>query len=252
MRVGLMGFGKTGKAVATVLLRNNNFRLEWVVRKSEKLDHRSIPEFLGEESEEPGVIHSSTTIDIKTLLDEQPVDVIIDFSSETGLLYYGAEAVKRKIKIISAVSHYPPEMHELLKEYARSTTVFWSPNITLGVNYLIVAAKVLRKIAPTIDMAILEEHFREKSDVSGTAEVIASNLDIDHAEIRSIRAGGIVGKHEIICGFPHQTIRLIHESIAREAFGNGAIFVANNLIDKGPGLYNFEELLMPHFTSSPV
>ncbi len=30
MRVGLMGFGKTGKAIAAVLLRSKDTRLEWV------------------------------------------------------------------------------------------------------------------------------------------------------------------------------------------------------------------------------
>lgn len=242
-----MGFGKTGKAVATTLLRNKDIVLEWVVRKSVLLNHRSIPEFLGEPSDEPGLIYSSQSISAADLLDQQPVDVIIDFSSETGIHYYGKEAARRKIKIISAISHYGDEVMHLLKKLSKRTAVFWAPNITVGVNYLIVAAKFLKKIAPHIDFAIIEEHFREKAGVSGTAEVIARNLDMDTSEIKSVRAGGIIGKHEIICGFPFQTIRLIHESITREAFGNGSIFVAQNLAGKGNGFYTFEELLMPYF-----
>jgi 4-hydroxy-tetrahydrodipicolinate reductase len=77
MKVGLMGFGKTGKAVATTVLRNKELRLEWVVRKSKKLEHRSVPEFLGEDSDEPGLIYSSQNIDICELLDGRPVDSII-------------------------------------------------------------------------------------------------------------------------------------------------------------------------------
>ena len=103
MKVGLIGFGKAGKAVATVILRNKSIILEWVVRKSELLSHRSIPEFLGEESDEPGLIYSSQKISIGELFDKQPVDAIIDFSSETGYEYYADEAAKRKITIISAV-----------------------------------------------------------------------------------------------------------------------------------------------------
>jgi len=64
-----------------------------------------------------------------------------------------------------------------------------------------------------------------------------------------VRAGGIVGKHEVIFGFPSQTVRLIHESISREAFGNGAIFVAENIMDKEEGLYNFEDILLPYFAA---
>ena len=247
MKVGLMGFGKTGKAVAATVLRNKEICLEWVVRKSKKLEHRSIPEFLGEESDEPGLIYSSSKISAKQLLDEQPVEVIIDFSSDIGYRYYAAEAAQRKIKIISAVSHYPVAAVNTLKKLSRKTAVFWSPNITLGVNYLMVAARFLKKIAPNIDMVVLEEHFRDKTGISGTARIIAENLEIPENQIKSVRAGGIIGRHEIVCGFPFQTVRLIHESITREAFGNGAIFVAQNLRNKEAGFYTFEELLTPYF-----
>ncbi|MNR54411.1 4-hydroxy-tetrahydrodipicolinate reductase [compost metagenome] len=56
-----------------------------------------------------------------------------------------------------------------------------------------------------------------------------------------------MGKHEVIFGFPYQTVRLIHESISREAFGSGVVFVAENLKDKQKGLYNFEDILSPYF-----
>ncbi len=247
MKVGLIGFGKTGKAVAATILRNKEICLEWVVRRSKKLEHRSIPEFLGEESDEPGIIHSSGKISARQLLNEQPVDAIIDFSSETGYRYYGAEAAKRHIKIISAVSHYPATALKALRKLSGKTAVFWSPNITLGINYLMIAARFLKKIAPNIDMVVLEEHFREKVGVSGTARILAQNLQIPEIEIKSVRAGGIIGRHEIICGFPFQTVRLVHESITREAFGNGAIFVAQNLQSKTKGYYTFEELLTPYF-----
>jgi 4-hydroxy-tetrahydrodipicolinate reductase len=248
MKVGLIGFGKTGKAVASTILQNKEFSLEWVLRKRAILENRSVPEFLGFESDEPGLIYSSANISIEDLLDKHPVDFIIDFSSETGIYTYGRPAAERKIKIISAISHYNEEEITLLKELSEITTVFWSPNITLGVNYMMIASKFLKKIAPFADIEIIEEHFKQKAGISGTALKIADELDIERTEINSIRAGGIVGKHEIIFGFPYQTVRFIHESISREAFGNGVIFVAQNLINKREGLYNFEELLMPYFS----
>lgn len=247
MRVGLIGFGKTGKAVANVILQNKDFCLEWVLNRKAILNHRSIPEFLGIESDEPGLIYSTSSINIEDLLDKHPVDIIIDFSSETGIHLYGEIAGKRKIKIISAISHYQENEIKILKKLSLETVVFWSPNITLGVNYLMFAAKFLKKIAPWVDIEIIEEHFKGKEDVSGTAIKIAEALDIEKSEINSLRAGGIVGKHEVIFGFPYQTIRLVHESISREAFGNGAIFIAENLADKKEGLFNFEDILLPYF-----
>lgn len=244
MKVGLIGFGKTGKAVASVILQNKNYCLEWVLRQSSQLEHRSVPEFLGLQSDEPGLIYSAAKIDIAELLDTHPVDIIIDFSSSKGIYSYGYLASERKIKIISAISHYGDAEKALLKELSTKTTVFWSPNITLGVNYLLFAAKFLKKIAPSVDIEIVEEHFKGKEGISGTAIKIAEALDLNNNEINSIRVGGIVGKHEVIFGFPYQTVRLTHESISREAFGNGVIFVADNLMDKKEGMYNFEDILM--------
>lgn len=247
MKIGLIGFGKTGKSVASVLLENKAFCLEWVLRQSTVLEHRSVPEFFGVPSDEPGLIYSSSKTTIKELLDKHPVDIIIDFSSSLGIHTYGEIAAQRGIKIISAISHYTEKELNLLKKLAVQTTVFWSPNITLGVNYLLFAAKFLKKIAPWVDIEVNEEHFKLKQGTSGTAIKIAEALDIEKDTINSVRAGGIVGKHEVIFGFPYQTVRLIHESISREAFGTGVVFVAENLENKEIGLYNFEDLLAPYF-----
>ncbi len=249
MKIGLIGFGKTGKAVASVIIQNKDFHLEWVFRQSEKLDHRSVAEFLGLDNKKSGLVYSKAKIEIEELLDSHPVDIIIDFSSSKGIYSYGEIAASRKVKIISAISHYGKKEIELLNQLATKTTVFWAPNITLGVNYLLFAGKFLKKIAPWVDIEIVEEHYKNKDGISGTAIKIAEALDLDHQVINSVRAGGIVGKHEVIFGFPYQTVRLIHESISREAFGNGAIFVAQNLMDKPKGLYNFEDVLLPYFLS---
>ncbi|KUJ63061.1 dihydrodipicolinate reductase [Flavobacteriaceae bacterium CRH] len=247
MKIGLIGFGKTGKAVASVVLQNKKFSLEWVMKKSNSLDNRNTAEYLGIESEETGKIYSSSSKSITQLLDEQPVDIIIDFSSSQGIYTYGEAASERKIKIISAISHYTNKEKEFLKSLSKLTTVFWSPNITLGVNYLLFAAKFLQKIAPWVDIEIIEEHFKGKDGVSGTAIKIAETLDLEKEDINSVRAGGIVGKHEVVFGFPFQTVRLIHESISRKAFGSGVIFVAENLAGKKEGLFNFEDILSPYF-----
>lgn len=247
MKIGLIGFGKTGKAVANVILLNKDFSLEWVLKRRKLLDHRSAAEFLGVESRDPGIIYSAQTTSIGGLLENSPVDFIIDFSADQTIYEYGEEAVRNNVKIISAISHYQSDAIRYLKKLAVSTTVFWSPNITLGVNFMMLASKHLKKIAPFADVELVEEHFKTKTGISGTALKIAEVLGIKSEDINYVRAGGIVGKHELIFGFPYQTVRLIHESIAREAFGNGALFAAANLKDKATGFYNFEDLLMPYF-----
>lgn len=87
-RIGLFGFGQAGRAVATVLLNARETRLEWVVRRCLNTECRSVPEFLGVKSDEPGIIISIQAQEFWTLFWNHPVDIVVDFSSETGLDKY--------------------------------------------------------------------------------------------------------------------------------------------------------------------
>jgi 4-hydroxy-tetrahydrodipicolinate reductase len=247
MKVGLFGFGRAGRAVASVLLQSKEAHLSWVIRKSKTLQHRSVPEFLGIESDEPGLIFPMDEWSSERLLDEHPVDVIVDFSSAEGISFYGEDAAKRGIAIVSAISVYSSETLNFIRELAGKTRIVCSPNITIGINFLMVAAKILKNIAPHTDIEIIEEHFKDKKEISGTAKKIAHALNLQEESIKTVRAGGIVGRHEILFGFPYQTVRLMHESISREAFGNGSLFAAKNIVNKENGLYSMEDLLIPYF-----
>ncbi len=173
--------------------------------------------------------------------------MVIDFSSANAVLCYGEEAAKRGISIVTTIPAYTAETVAFLKKLSQQTRILWSPNITVGINFLMLAAKILKNIAPYTDIEIIEEHFKNKKEVSGTARKISEVLCLRDIDIKSVRAGGIVGRHELIFGFPFQTVRLIHESITREAFGNGALFAAKNIVDKKNGFYSMEDLLIPYF-----
>lgn len=250
IRVGLVGFGKTGRAVAVTLLHDKTIDLVWVVRKTHTLEHRSVPEFLGIESDEEGSIHWVGDVDFDSLQESSPVDAIIDFSSEDGMDYYGETASELGITIISAISNLSNSSVGKLKKYGQTTRVLWSPNITLGINFLMIAAKTLQTIAPHADISVLEEHFRDKPEVSGTALKIATTLGLNEKVVHSVRAGGIIGVHEVLFGFPFQTVRLKHESIAREAFGNGARFGLKELQKREVGFYNMEDLVGKFFVDA--
>jgi 4-hydroxy-tetrahydrodipicolinate reductase len=252
MKIGLIGFGKTGKSVAAAVLDNHDICLNWVVRRSHLLEHRSVPEFLGVESNEPGLIYSIEEHSAGDLLDLMPVDAIVDFSSIGGLDWYGDTAAERGVAIVSAISHYDDGSIARLRNLGERTRVLWSPNITVGINFLILAAKVLKRMAPYTDIEIIEEHFREKPEVSGTAIRIADELNLDASDIKSVRAGGIIGTHEVLFGFPYQTVRLKHESISREAFGKGAMFAVEHLLREEHGFYRMEDLMRPYFIDIPA
>jgi 4-hydroxy-tetrahydrodipicolinate reductase len=53
--------------------------------------------------------------------------------------------LNKELLFISAISALPEARIKELKKYGESTRVLWSPNIALGINFLIIAAKTLQK-----------------------------------------------------------------------------------------------------------
>lgn len=237
VKVGLMGYGKAGKAVASVLANDSRFELCWIARR--QAGHH---EPLGSDPRVPVI--GLEGLDITQWFTAHPVDAIVDFSQADTIYLYGEQVRQRQLTLVSAISAYAPEHLAYLRELGQSARIMSSPNITLGINFLLTAAKLLRGIAPFADVEIVEQHFREKPEVSGTARIIADSLHLENDKITSLRVGGIVGHHEVIFGFPHQTVRLIHDSIRREAFGTGAAFALQELHHCPDGFYTFDDLLM--------
>ena len=242
IKVGLMGYGKAGQAVAEVLRTDPRFELCWVARRTASAQAETVP---GSDIPLIGL----DRVVLSEWLDAHPVDALVDFSLPESVLGYGEEVRKRQLMLVSAISAYGEEELAYLRSLGEDTRVLCSPNITLGINFLILAAKLLRSIAPFADVEILEQHFRDKPEISGTARKIAQSLSLEDDKITSLRLGGIVGHHEVIFGFPYQTVRLIHNSIKREAFGTGAAFALSELITCPKGFYTFDDLLQQKMRS---
>lgn len=118
------------------------------------------------------------------MLDKHPVDILVDFSAQDGIYVYGKSAAKRQVKIFSAISQNTKKNWICL----RKQLYFGPPSITLGVNHLLFSAKFLQQ-TPGVDIGIIEEHFKQKEGISGTAVKIAHALDLDVSNINSVRAG---------------------------------------------------------------
>ena len=222
--------------MAEVLKEDPRFELVWVAKRNPWPEDQPLPLGLP--------VFAMSQGDFGEWLDAHPVDALVDFSDADTIHLYGEEVRKRHLTLVSAISAYSDESLAYARSLGEQARVLCSPNITLGINFLILSARMLRGIAPFADVEILEQHFREKPEMSGTARKIAKTLDLDHDRITSLRLGGIVGLHEVIFGFPHQTVRITHESIRREAFGTGAAFALGELSKQPYGFYTFDDLLM--------
>jgi 4-hydroxy-tetrahydrodipicolinate reductase len=243
IKIGMFGLGKAGKEVAEQFINDPAVKLCWIVRSS----NTPLTEHLSENIP----VYIASELDLAKLVKDKPVDFVVDFSSADACLGYADILAEHKIGIISAVSAYQEHHLNCLKEASKKTVVLYSPNITLGINFIIIAGKILRKLAPHAGIEVIEEHFHNKKEVSGTAIRIAELLGLDPKKhVNSIRVGGIVGRHEIIFGFPNQTLRLTHDSISRAAFGQGALYAIKNLYGRTAGFYTMEQLVSEGFSAA--
>lgn len=250
LRIGLLGFGRTGSVVAQEIVKDSGLTLEWVCKREVSSDFAYASHKLGFDKNFAPLIEERF-VD-KNFLKSNPVDIVIDFSSSTACHLYEHFA-SAGIKIVSAISNYNNDQLTILKSISKRTAILYSPNITLGINWLIIASKMLQQIIPNADIEVIEEHFRDKKDISGTAMKLAKHLQLDpEKHVNSIRVGGIIGKHEVIFGLPHQTLRITHESVNRAAFGSGAIFASKWLRDKKNGLFTMENLIQEKFIAKAL
>jgi 4-hydroxy-tetrahydrodipicolinate reductase len=240
IKVGLVGYGRAGRAVAEALLQEPGIELCWVARR-----HAPDPSCSVAGTDIP--ILGTDDVHIGDWIDLFPVDALIDFSRSESVFMYGEEVRKRQLLLVNAISHHGEEALAYMALLGITSPVLCSPNITIGINFLMLASRLLRTISPQADVAIIEQHFREKPGISGSAQKLAQALGLPSEAVTSLRLGGIVGHHEVIFGFPHQTLRMTHEAIRREAFGTGAAFALRALSRMPPRLYSFEDLLMDRF-----
>ena len=193
-------------------------------------------------------------------------DVLIDFSNPsllTPLLQFG---IGRKIPLVLCTTGYSKEQMEELKEASVQVPVFFSGNMSLGVNLLIELSKKAAKVlGSSFDVEIVEKHHNRKIDApSGTALMIADGISSALGEemhyvydrhsqrkprekseigIHSIRGGTIVGEHDVIFAGPQEVITLSHSAQSRDIFALGAIHAAEFLANQANGLYNMSALL---------
>ena len=191
-------------------------------------------------------------------------DVLIDFShhSQTGAVC--AFAAERGIPTVIATTGQTDAEKELIAQAAKKAPIFVSANMSVGVALLCKLCAEAAAVLGAADIEITEKHHNKKLDApSGTALMIADSIKAVRTDsryvydrqsvraarskeeigIQSVRAGNIVGEHEVLFALGNEHITISHSALSRELFADGAVKAAAFLIGKEPGLYSMKELL---------
>ena len=192
-------------------------------------------------------------------------DVIIDFSNPLVLDDMLAFAVKNQTPVIICTTGFSDAQVQKIKDTAKQIPVFYSGNMSLGINVLIALSKMAAKVLyNSFDIEVVEKHHNLKIDApSGTALMIADaiNEEIGGAQyvydrhayrkrrehneigIHSIRGGTIVGEHEVIFAGHDEVVSLKHQAQSKGVFAAGAVNAAAYISYKPAGLYDMSDVL---------
>lgn len=254
MRVCLVGLGKTGKEIAKVIMEQKNMKLVSVVcsSRSNKLE-KSLDDIIG-------CNNSGVTIDSEDNLEQvifkTKPDVVVDFSSPQATIRNAKIFSKMKVNIVVGTTGFSSFALKKLLVLTRKhhNAICYAPNITLGVNVLMLLTHLAASILNNYDFQITEVHHKNKKDApSGTAVKIAKEIkkgldstgvsvSTDEIPISAVRAGGVVGKHEVMIVGEDDKIEISHESFSRKAFALGAVKAIEFIYDKA-GYYEMNDVL---------
>lgn len=193
-------------------------------------------------------------------------DVIIDFSHPSVLPSLLEFALARKLPAVISTTGYSEADIASIHEAAKQIPIFFSGNMSLGINLLIeLAQRAAAVLGDGFDIEIVEKHHNQKVDApSGTAYMLANGIAevleekpeyvYDRHAVRkkrakneigihSVRGGTIVGEHEVIFAGHDEVITLSHSAQSKEVFAVGSVNAALFLIGKPSGLYSMNDLL---------
>lgn len=190
-------------------------------------------------------------------------DVLIDFSTPKLLKNILCFASQKQIPCVLATTGYSEQEIGLIQDYAKVIPIFFSFNMSLGVNLLCSLAKTAAKILGNgFDTEIIEKHHNQKIDApSGTAIMLANAVNDGAKEfiyerhskrqkrksneigIHSVRGGTIVGEHKVIFAGTDEVITLAHSAASKAVFAGGAVNAAKFLVGKSPRIYDMTDLV---------
>lgn len=239
--------GKMGKVIADVISGRSDCTVCGGIDK------------FGETYSDFPVVKNASELSVKP-------EVIIDFSNPSALDELIDYSETNGCALVIATTGYNDEQITKIHKAADQIPVFFTFNMSLGINLLAdLAQRAAKILGNQFDIEILEKHHNQKIDApSGTAIMLADSINktldneysyvYDRHSVRakrgkkdigisSMRGGTIVGEHEIMFAGRDEVITLKHEAYSKQVFAVGAVNAAVFLNGKSAGLYDMNALI---------
>jgi len=193
-------------------------------------------------------------------------DVVIDFSHPACFDQIVSYCKDTKTPLVMATTGLSVEQRKSLEELSGDVAVFFTANMSLGVNLLIsLVKKAAALLEDSFDIEIIEKHHNQKIDApSGTALMIADEIadtltntpeyvydrhsvrkkrSKNEIGIHALRGGTIVGEHEVVFAGNDEIIEIKHTAMSKEVFAVGSIKAAKFISGKTAGMYDMKNIM---------
>jgi len=206
--------------------------------------------------------------DLNNELAFKKVNIVIDFTIPKCTLEILKIAVKLKKRVVIGTTGFTQKEENLIKSYSKKIPILKAGNMSIGINLLIYLTEVASKsLGNNFLSKIFEVHHKYKKDhPSGTALMLGKGISdgknkdfyklmgkkflnkqsfpyAKKINFNSLRAGEVIGEHEVKFSSGKEVITLNHEAFNRSLYSEGALTAAKWLISKKPGLYSMRDVL---------
>lgn len=193
-------------------------------------------------------------------------DVLIDFSHPDSLEDILNFATFNQMPLVIATTGYNKTQIQKIKNASEKIPIFFTFNMSLGINLMVnLVTKAYSILKDNFNIEIVEKHHNQKIDSpSGTALMLADAInekangrfkyvynrqsvrkkrEENEIGIHSIRAGTIVGEHEVILAGNDEILTISHTATSKNVFAQGALKAAEFIKTKKQGLFNMTDIV---------
>jgi len=173
----------------------------------------------------------------------------MDFSTAAAAPRHVPMCAEAGIPLLIGTTGLGPDMTAILTQASERIAVLVAANTSLGAAVLETLVRCAAVALGTgFDIHVQDPHHRNKKDApSGTAlalgraatEARGGNGGVEY---RSVRAGEVVGEHEVEFLGQGERLRLDHAVADRAVFARGALQAGLWLLGQNPGIYRMADI----------
>ncbi|MBL7795305.1 MAG: 4-hydroxy-tetrahydrodipicolinate reductase [Saprospiraceae bacterium] len=237
MQIGLLGYGKMGRAIETIAQKHGH-RIAWRITRENR--QTLSPELLCR------------------------ADVVIEFTRPDSAYANVMACLEAGVPVVCGTTGWLEQLADAETWCAQHKgALLWASNFSVGVNLFFALNRFLAQLMderPEYRPDITEIHHVHKLDApSGTARTLAQDIlaqlkRLDNwslfptppgpgdLPITAVREGEVPGTHTVSWSSPVDEITIEHRAHSRTGFAAGAVLAAEWLAGK-TGVYRMEDVL---------